>query len=175
MYLLKRNAFDQHVFCLDLVVSRPVKSFFARFVGNRRESKGTKRNLKEKLGACRRRIDPRQKTGCMLLSCVRACKSRSARRPSVRRVCAQSPLFGAWDLELLWNLELGPWNFTAFPHATAQNHHGFALMCTCVQLGAPSCGKMKKFRMVHKPHITAHRALPWHRLPIGLTPFQPLF
>ena len=30
-------------------------------------------------------------------------------------------------------------------------------MCTSVQSRAPSCGKTKKFKMVHKPHITAHR------------------
>ncbi len=41
-------------------------------------------------------------------------------------------------------------------HPTAQNFPGFAPMCTSVHLRAPSCGKMKKSKMVHKPHITAH-------------------
>jgi hypothetical protein len=41
-------------------------------------------------------------------------------------------------------------------HATAQKIVAFALMCASVHLRAPSCGKMKKSQMVHKPHTTAH-------------------
>ena len=42
-------------------------------------------------------------------------------------------------------------------HPTAQSYTLFAPMCTSVHLRAPLCGKIKKSRMVHKPHITAHR------------------
>jgi hypothetical protein len=42
-------------------------------------------------------------------------------------------------------------------HTTAQNLTVFAPMCTPVQFRASSCGKTKNFRIVHKPHITAHR------------------
>ena len=41
-------------------------------------------------------------------------------------------------------------------HRTAQFSTTFALMCTSVHLRAPSCGKTKKSKMVHKPHISAH-------------------
>src|SRR5215213_5302633 len=44
----------------------------------------------------------------------------------------------------------------ALAHITAQTFRLFTLMCTSVQLRAPLCGKMKKSKMVHKPHITAH-------------------
>ena len=64
--------------------------------------------------------------------------------------------FGAWDLQLIWNLELGTWNFE--PRATAQITARFAPMCTSVHLRAPSCAKTKKSRMLHKPHISAHSA-----------------
>jgi hypothetical protein len=43
--------------------------------------------------------------------------------------------------------------------ASAQNRtfpSRFAPMCTSVHLCAPLCGKTKKFKMVHKPHTTAH-------------------
>jgi hypothetical protein len=42
-------------------------------------------------------------------------------------------------------------------HTTAQNFLLFAPMCTSVHLRAPLCGKTKKSKMVHKPHIAAHQ------------------
>jgi hypothetical protein len=42
-----------------------------------------------------------------------------------------------------------------FPLPTAHFSRFFALMCTFVHLGAPWCTKMKKSRLVHKPHVSA--------------------
>ena len=75
-----------------------------------------------------------------------------------RTICQLMRIFplGAWDLELIWHLALGTWSFE--PRATAQITARFAPMCTLVHLRAPSCGKTKKSRMLHKPHLSAHSA-----------------
>ena len=49
-----------------------------------------------------------------------------------------------------------------YPHTTAQELVFFAPMYTSVHLRAPSCGKTKKSKMVHKLHRTATRSLTWN-------------
>ena len=68
--------------------------------------------------------------------------------------------------DLSIDLHLSPSCAFAKLHIAEQFHWVFAPMCTCVQLGAPLSGKMKKSRMLHKPHITAHTN-PFVRLTCG--------